>query len=237
MAAPRNRCLARFWWAALAAGCSVLNRAGPEDTCAGLQNGAVNDCRDGIIATCIGAQVTYRVCDDKSACEQSWQTPGAYRCGQSDPPPQFAGTTCSAASPSCPSTLRCNFAGSYCVECIENANCPPTNPACANYACTGGSTPDSGTIGADAGTDSAVPSGGVPTTCGATALAVNTAGCAQCVEGGCCGVGGRCGGDAQCQSCVRRLGTGSPCPSGMNATYDQLGSCLQSTCASSCGGG
>jgi hypothetical protein len=175
-------------------GCSVLNRTGPDDTCASLENGAVNDCKDGILATCVGTRVTYRVCDDSSACEQSWQTPGAYLCSQSDPP--FVPT---ASSPS---------------------------------------VSGSGAVGPDATAAVVAPSGGVAATCGTAVLIVNTPDCAQCVEGGCCGIAGRCGGDAQCQACVRQLGSGNPCPSGTDTTYDQLAStCFQSICVSSCSGG
>jgi hypothetical protein len=65
--------------------CSLFNREGPAVTCQDLAGGAINDCRDGILASCDGAKVTYQVCDLKSACEQPWQTPGAYRCNVGDP--------------------------------------------------------------------------------------------------------------------------------------------------------
>jgi hypothetical protein len=72
---------------AVVTGCSLLNREGPTDTCATLQNGAVNACKDGILATCMSGAVHYTVCDDKGACDQSWQTTGAYRCSQGEPSP------------------------------------------------------------------------------------------------------------------------------------------------------
>jgi len=63
--------------------CSALNREGPDVTCDDLRNGEVNACKDGIIATCVGDRVVYRVCDDSKACDQDWQLPGAYICGES----------------------------------------------------------------------------------------------------------------------------------------------------------
>jgi hypothetical protein len=73
-------------YSTLLVSCSLLNRTGPDVSCADLQNGAINACKDGIIASCISGQVTYQVCTDSSDCDQSWQTPGAYVCGsiQSD---------------------------------------------------------------------------------------------------------------------------------------------------------
>jgi hypothetical protein len=72
---------------ALVSACSSLNRSGPDVTCADLRNGVENACAQGIVATCSGGRVGWRVCDDKSACEASWQTNGRYRCAQSDPLP------------------------------------------------------------------------------------------------------------------------------------------------------
>lgn len=73
------------------AACSLLNREGPAVTCADLGNGATNACADGILATCVGTRVEYKVCDLASACEQGWQTKGAYRCSESEPAPQAGG--------------------------------------------------------------------------------------------------------------------------------------------------
>lgn len=67
---------------ALLGDCSLFNRYGPETTCAELMNGAVNDCADGIIATCEAGAVAFRVCDDSAACDATWQVPGHYRCDQ-----------------------------------------------------------------------------------------------------------------------------------------------------------
>jgi hypothetical protein len=62
-------------------GCfSWQNREGPSATCAELEDGKVNACRDGIIATCASGRVTYEVCDDKDACDASWQTEGQFQC-------------------------------------------------------------------------------------------------------------------------------------------------------------
>jgi hypothetical protein len=43
----------------VATGCSIFNREGPTVTCADLQNGVVNACKDGIIASCAGGAVAY----------------------------------------------------------------------------------------------------------------------------------------------------------------------------------
>lgn len=72
---------------ALATACSVLNRDGPDATCANLDDGAKNACADGIIATCTAGEVRWHVCDDEKACEQAWQVEGQYRCADSDPFP------------------------------------------------------------------------------------------------------------------------------------------------------
>ena len=67
----------------LGPGCSLQNQDGPDVTCADLECGRVNACRDGIIAQCLdGQNVRYVVCDDDddALCDERWQTPGAYRC-------------------------------------------------------------------------------------------------------------------------------------------------------------
>lgn len=76
----------------LVAACSMLNREGPDVTCTDLGDGAENACVDGIIASCSGGAVHWRVCDDKKACEQSWQVEGQFRCADSDPIPNAAPT-------------------------------------------------------------------------------------------------------------------------------------------------
>jgi hypothetical protein len=72
---------------AAAVGCSLYNREGPDDTCQNLLWGAINACKEGIIATCRNGAMGWNVCDSKDACEASWQTLGAYRCAESDPLP------------------------------------------------------------------------------------------------------------------------------------------------------
>lgn len=76
--------------------CSFANREGPNVTCAELECGKRNACKDGIIAYCGADRVVhYHVCtdDDSSGgsggstsasdiCEAAWQTPGSYRCSR-----------------------------------------------------------------------------------------------------------------------------------------------------------
>lgn len=89
---------------ALASGCSLLNREGPTDTCRDLKNGAVNACKNGIIATCSSDKqngvtqwsMQYDVCDDKNVCSASWQGSDAYNC---DPPPADGGVPAGGIKP------------------------------------------------------------------------------------------------------------------------------------------
>jgi len=74
------------------AGCSMLNREGPDVTCADLQNGVVNACEEGIIATCVAGEVRFEVCSDKEACDGTWQEQGAYRCEEGDAIPTPSAT-------------------------------------------------------------------------------------------------------------------------------------------------
>jgi len=67
----------------LGVACSVLNREGPDVTCADLDNGVKNACQEGIIASCVNGSMQYEVCDSKEACGESWQTPDHYQCDQS----------------------------------------------------------------------------------------------------------------------------------------------------------
>lgn len=64
----------------MVAGCSMLNREGPHETCATLDGGAVNACHDGIIAACLADRIDYEICDNASVCEEAWQRTGAFRC-------------------------------------------------------------------------------------------------------------------------------------------------------------
>jgi hypothetical protein len=74
----------------LVGACSMLNREGPDVSCKDLGNGSENACKDGIIATCLGGPMWWQVCEDQSACDQSWQTSGAYRCKETDSLPALA---------------------------------------------------------------------------------------------------------------------------------------------------
>ncbi|MBX3125541.1 MAG: hypothetical protein KF718_02450 [Polyangiaceae bacterium] len=73
--------------------CSTLNREGPDVTCADLNDGAVNACQEGIIATCRNGTVSWKVCEDKDTCEATWQQPGGFRCNETDPAPSGSGGT------------------------------------------------------------------------------------------------------------------------------------------------
>lgn len=66
-------------------GCSLANREGIEASCEELDDGTKNVCREGIITSCIGDEIQYRVCEDEKSCEAQWQTRGSYRCNQGDP--------------------------------------------------------------------------------------------------------------------------------------------------------
>ncbi len=80
----RGACLALALLIVLPSACSVLNREGPDVTCADLRAGEINACEDGIIAACDdGSHVSYRVCDSKDTCGESWQVDGLYRCEES----------------------------------------------------------------------------------------------------------------------------------------------------------
>ncbi len=66
---------------AVAAGCSLSNREGPDVTCADLECGRINACEEGIIAQCVdGVNVEYHACGSESACEGTWQVEGQYKC-------------------------------------------------------------------------------------------------------------------------------------------------------------
>jgi len=73
----------------VATSCSYFNREGPDVTCADLDNGRINACQDGIIATCHDGRVNYQVCTEavggvepNDLCGAAWQQQGAYSCGQ-----------------------------------------------------------------------------------------------------------------------------------------------------------
>jgi len=75
--------------------CSMFNREGPTVTCEDLAGGSLNACKDGILASCNNGTMSYTVCHAQSACEQSWQVTGQYRCSATDelPSPDVAGGT------------------------------------------------------------------------------------------------------------------------------------------------
>jgi len=75
----------------VALACSTQNREGPDVSCGDLDNGSVNACQQGIIATCRSGKVTFMVCDDDSACDAAWQEKGKYRCQQGDQVPGLDG--------------------------------------------------------------------------------------------------------------------------------------------------
>jgi hypothetical protein len=77
-------------------GCSLLNRTGPDVTCADLQEGAINACSDGIIATCANGVVTWNVCQDSAACTEAWQYPNDFRCNQTDIIPLLTASSATA---------------------------------------------------------------------------------------------------------------------------------------------
>ncbi len=61
--------------------CSLLNQEGPDVSCADLECGRVNACKEGIIAQCAdGLTVKFHVCGSTNVCNESWQTKGAYKC-------------------------------------------------------------------------------------------------------------------------------------------------------------
>ncbi len=75
------------WWlaAATVAACSLDNREGPNVTCAQLECGRINACKNGIIAQCVdGNTVRFHVCktNGDDVCNEDWQTFGQYRCSE-----------------------------------------------------------------------------------------------------------------------------------------------------------
>lgn len=67
----------------IAPACSLQNQDGPDVTCADLECGRINACRDGIIAQCVDGQtIRYNVCHSSGddICEEDWQIDGEYRC-------------------------------------------------------------------------------------------------------------------------------------------------------------
>lgn len=93
--------------------CSAFNREGPLVTCADLEGGAKNACKEGIIASCKnGKGVTYEVCrgaEGEGTCEASWQKQGAYKCEEPS-----SSTGGSSGNSTCP------FQSSKCASCLAS---------------------------------------------------------------------------------------------------------------------
>lgn len=123
----------------VAPSCSVLNRQGPDVTCAVLDDGAVNACEEGIIATCFDGAVYYAACDDANACEASWQIPGAYRCSSGDlpydpvttPASNTSGIDSSASSPVSTSVSPNPNPVASTPEHSDDDGCDPSSEPCA----------------------------------------------------------------------------------------------------------
>lgn len=96
----------------LSFGCSLFNREGPTVTCQDLGNGTTNACKDGIVATCSTGKIRYTVCDDKNACDGTWQTGGRYRCAERDTIPDSTGD---GGQPRRPSDAAACDPGGICV--------------------------------------------------------------------------------------------------------------------------
>ena len=61
--------------------CSLLNQEGPDVSCADLECGRINACKEGIIAQCAdGRHLKFHVCGSSDVCKQTWQTQGAFKC-------------------------------------------------------------------------------------------------------------------------------------------------------------
>ena len=69
--------------------CSLQNREGPNVTCADLEDGAINACSEGIIATCEKGSMTWQACESDDVCDEAWQTPNKYRCNSTDAAPSL----------------------------------------------------------------------------------------------------------------------------------------------------
>ena len=112
----------------LVVACSAFNREGPIVTCAALDGGAINACKDGIIASCAdGKKITYQVCtgdEGADTCESKWQTKGAFTCEQ--PRANAEGPTGASSG-----GTSCLPAGnSRCASCLQS-QCHTAYTACA----------------------------------------------------------------------------------------------------------
>jgi len=115
------------------AACSLQNREGPDVTCADLNDGAFNACEQGIIATCSGGAVMWRVCeDDPDVCDAPWQVTGDYSCE----PPFVEGSGGSGGSGGNGGSLGAETCGfkykeATCSSCVQT-NCCAESQNCAN---------------------------------------------------------------------------------------------------------
>ena len=105
--------------------CSILNRDGPEVTCADLDNGAFNACKEGVIATCANGQIEYEGCSSDKACEATFQEAGRYRCALTDDIPVGTTSSSNATGGGTEGTPACgyNFASPACATCVEQSCC------------------------------------------------------------------------------------------------------------------
>ena len=126
------------------AACSLANRTGPDATCKSLRDsGAVNDCADGIIASCTdGAHMSYEVChcadcnSESDLCAASWQPQGQYRCakgGKLQCPPWLTACpdSCYGEGPTCLGY------GTVLDRCLDTQGDPQNCGACGLVCVSG----------------------------------------------------------------------------------------------------
>lgn len=85
---------------ALVPTCSASNHEGPDVTCADLQCGRLNACKEGIIASCLdGKTVKFHVCFDNALdiCDEDWQVAGQFKCEETAPDCE----SCQPGGPGC----------------------------------------------------------------------------------------------------------------------------------------
>ena len=161
---PSHRFRRPYWVAAslslALASCSLLNRVGPDVTCADLDGGAISACEHSIIARCVDGQtVTFEVCDDglipgEDVCKASWQDSSNHRCKESDTAPNLGcGNGTVSGSEACDD-------GNVVDDDGCDSNCTPT--ACGNGVNAGSEACDDGNVLDDDGCDSNC----TPTGCG-----------------------------------------------------------------------
>lgn len=136
-----------LWVSALALACSMNNREGLDLSCAQLENGNINGCKDGIITSCSNGIVRYEVCDDEDACAASWQVNEAFRCNESDEIPTRDVEGDGDAEPSPPAGndpdgpqqmfAACDwtFATEACASCVMGTCCTVARTCAEEDAC------------------------------------------------------------------------------------------------------